>query len=145
MDEVTQPIVFFLELSHDAIDFSAIDGFQVTPGCIGEHFFSQTTNDQALALHQHLLEFHDVGDLLAVLDEDLASLGIDELFGERIGKEQRAILARRYDRRSDPAPVLSERRTGAIYAPAIVAASEALSEVPRHNFHPLELDGEDDD
>ncbi len=73
------------------------------------------------------------------------SKAIDELFGERVGKEQRAILIRRYDRRADPSPVLSERRTGAIYAPALVVKPDALSEVPRHNFHPFILDGEDDE
>jgi hypothetical protein len=70
---------------------------------------------------------------------------IDELFGERIGKEQRDALAARYDRRNSPAPVLSAPRTGAIYAPAIVAAPAQLREVPRHNFHPLVLGGEDDE
>lgn len=70
---------------------------------------------------------------------------IDEMFGERIGKEQREALAARYDRRRSPARVLSEPRTGAIYAPAIVAAPERLREVPRHNFHPFILSGEDDE
>lgn len=70
---------------------------------------------------------------------------IDELFGESIGKEQRDALAARYDRRSSPAVVLSEPRTGAIYAPAIVAAPERLREVPRHNFHPFIIGGEDDE
>lgn len=68
---------------------------------------------------------------------------IDELFGERVGKEQRDALAARYDRRSSPAVVLSEPRTGAIFAPAIVAAPERLREVPRHNFHPFIIGGED--
>jgi len=71
---------------------------------------------------------------------------IDELFGERIGKEQRQVLAARYDRRGgSPARVLSEPRTGSIYAPAVVVAPERLREVPRHNFHPFILDGEDGD
>jgi len=68
---------------------------------------------------------------------------IDELFGEGVGKEQRDALAARYDRRSSPAVVLSEPRTGAIFAPAIVAAPERLREVPRHNFHPFIIGGED--
>lgn len=71
------------------------------------------------------------------------SLAVDELFGERIGKEQRAVLAARYDRRGSTAPVLSEARTGSIYAPAVVVSPERLREVPRHNFHPFILDGED--
>lgn len=70
---------------------------------------------------------------------------IDELFGERVGKEQRDALAARYDRRSSPAVVLSEPRTGAIFAPAIVAAPERLREVPRHNFHPFIIGGEDEE
>jgi len=70
---------------------------------------------------------------------------IDELFGEGVGKEQRDALAARYDRRSSPAVVLSEPRTGAIFAPAIVAAPERLREVPRHNFHPVIVGGEDEE
>ncbi|HUD94706.1 hypothetical protein, partial [Sphingobium sp.] len=70
---------------------------------------------------------------------------IDELFGERIGKEQRAILMERYDRRDRAAPVLSAPRTGGIYAPAVVAAPERLREVPRHNFHPFILGAPTDD
>ncbi|WP_261405441.1 nucleotidyltransferase [Chenggangzhangella methanolivorans] len=60
---------------------------------------------------------------------------VDELFGERIGKQQRAVLAKRYDRRDTGAPILSAPRTGGIYAPAIAPASAPLVEVPRHNFH----------
>ena len=74
---------------------------------------------------------------------------IDELFGERIGREQRALLMERYDRRDGASPVLSAPRSGGIHAAAVVAAPERLSEVPRHNFHPFILggipDGEDED
>jgi hypothetical protein len=74
---------------------------------------------------------------------------IDGLFGERIGKEQRAILMERYDRREGATPVLSAPRTGGIFAPAIVPAPERMREVPRHNFHPFilgdTLDGKDED
>ncbi|MBO6560476.1 MAG: nucleotidyltransferase [Nisaea sp.] len=70
---------------------------------------------------------------------------IDDLFGERVGKEQRAVLAARHDRRKDPTPILSADRSGAIQAPAIVVSSEQYREVPRHNFHPSVLDGEDDE
>lgn len=70
---------------------------------------------------------------------------IDELFGEKVGKEQREALAARYDRRSSAAPILSAPRTGAIHAPAIVAAPALLREVPRHNFHPMIIGGEDDE
>ena len=71
------------------------------------------------------------------------SKAIDELFGERIGKEQRRVLAERYDRRVGTAPLLSEARTGAIYAPSIVAVPERLREVPRHNFHSMIIGGRD--
>lgn len=72
------------------------------------------------------------------------SEAIDELFGERIGTEQRRILAARYDRRESDSPVLTESRTGAVYAPAVVATPERLQEVPRHNFHPMILDDQDE-
>lgn len=78
---------------------------------------------------------------------DIAN-AIDELFGERIGREQRAILKERYDRRDGAKPVLSEPRTGGIYAPAVVVTPERMREVPRHNFHPFILgeakDGKDE-
>ncbi|ABS65809.1 conserved hypothetical protein [Xanthobacter versatilis] len=70
---------------------------------------------------------------------------IDELFGERIGREQRAILMERYDRRDRVESVLSAPRTGGIYAPAVAAAPERLREVPRHNFHPFILRAPTDD
>lgn len=64
---------------------------------------------------------------------------IDNLFGERIGAEQRKVLAQRYDRRDGGESILLEPRTGTIKAPAIVAASPRLAEVPRHHFHPMIL------
>lgn len=91
---------------------------------------------------EHLAERLDFMASASLAD---ISKAIDELFGERIGKEQRAILAKRYDRRSGSTPILSERRTGAIVAPAIIASADALAEVPRHNFHPFILDSEDDE
>jgi hypothetical protein len=69
---------------------------------------------------------------------------VDELFGERIGTEQRRVLEERYDRRESSAAVLSAPRTGTIKAPAIVATASKLREVPRHNFHPFIL-GRDHD
>jgi len=69
---------------------------------------------------------------------------VDALFGERIGRKQRELLAERYDRRSGSAPILSAPRTGAIVAPAIVTSPERYREVPRHNFHPFLLGGADD-
>ena len=72
------------------------------------------------------------------------SQAIDELFGERIGKEQRQVLAERYDRRDNPSTVLSGARTGSIASPAIVTSSSAYREVRPHNFHPFVLDSEDE-
>jgi len=72
------------------------------------------------------------------------SAAIDELFGERIGKEQRQILAARYDQRNTSPRVLSEPRTGTIHAPAVVVAPERLEEVPPHHFHPSIIDDADD-
>ncbi len=71
--------------------------------------------------------------------------GIDELFGERIGKQEREALAKRYDRRADAAPILAQHRTGAVFAPGIVTSRETLREVPRHNFHPFRLGSDDDE
>ena len=71
--------------------------------------------------------------------------GIDELFGERIGRQEREALAKRYDRRADAAPILTQPRTGSVFAPAIVTSRETLREVPRHNFHPFRLGSDDDE
>ena len=70
---------------------------------------------------------------------------IDELFGERIGKEQRRVLAERYDRRHDSGGILTTPRSGAVKAPAIVTSTTSLREVPRHHFHPFTMDTEDDE
>jgi hypothetical protein len=70
---------------------------------------------------------------------------IDELFGERIGREQRAILAARHDRRATVTPILAAPRSGLIQAPAVVVAPERFREVPRHNFHPMRLDDPHDE
>ena len=70
---------------------------------------------------------------------------IDDLFGERVGREQRAVLAARYDRRASASPILAAPRTGSIQAPAVVVTPERFREVPRHNFHPFLLDGADDE
>jgi hypothetical protein len=58
------------------------------------------------------------------------SKAIDELFGERIGKEQRRILAERYDRRSEASSILTAPRGGAVKAPAVVTSTAGLREVP---------------
>jgi hypothetical protein len=96
------------------------------------------------ALAAHLEYLADRLNFMATASLADIAKTIDELFGETIGKEQRAALAARYDRRSSPAAVLAAPRTGAIVAPAIAAAPERLREVPRHNFHPYVL-GEDDE
>ena len=86
------------------------------------------------------------GRLDAMARAPLADIarGVDDLFGERIGREQRAVLAERYDRRGGTTPILSAPRSGAIQAPAIVTSPERYREVPRHNFHPSALDDEGD-
>lgn len=61
--------------------------------------------------------------------------GIDELFGERVGTEQRRILKERYQRNKDDPSLLLRPGTGQVYAPAIVRATEIVREIPRHNFH----------
>lgn len=70
---------------------------------------------------------------------------IDELFGERIGREQRAVLAARHDRRNTVAPILAAPRSGLIQASAIVVSPDRYREVPRHNFHPMLLGDPDDE
>lgn len=68
---------------------------------------------------------------------------VDELFGERVGAEQRRILKQRYARSDSAAALLIEQGSGQIYAPAIVRPRETLKEIPRHNFHPMKLNDED--
>lgn len=80
---------------------------------------------------------------MAPLD-DIARM-IDALFGERIGREQREVLARRYDRRAAATPVFAVPRTGAIAAPTNITPRAQAREVPHHNFHPIIICGEDDD
>ena len=92
-------------------------------------------------LAEHLELLADRLNRMATASLSEISKAIDELFGERIGKEQRRVLAERYDRRVGAAPLLSEARTGAIYAPSVVVASDRLREVPRHNFHSMIIGG----
>lgn len=73
------------------------------------------------------------------------SKSIDELFGEGIGKEQRRILAERYDRRNEPSEILTAARSGTIKAPAIVTSAEGLHKVPHHHFHLFVKDTEDEE
>ena len=71
--------------------------------------------------------------------------GVDELFGERIGRKQRDVLVGRYDRRQDAKPIFAAPRSGAILSPAVAAPSNQNREIPRHHFHPFLLTDEDDD
>ena len=77
----------------------------------------------------------------APLDE--ISKGVDELFGEKVGKEQRRILKDRYDRRNDASEILAKPGTGEVFSPAIVTERAGLKTPPRHHFHPMKL--EDDE
>jgi hypothetical protein len=94
---------------------------------------------------------HLAGRLVSMASAPLADIAdaIDDLFGERIGREQRALLMKRYDRRDGVSPVLSAPRSGGIYSPTVVVAPERLREVPRHNFHTSNIcdivDDEDED
>ena len=74
-------------------------------------------------LAEHLELLADRLNRMAAASLSEISKAIDELFGERIGKEQRRVLAERYDRRVGAAPLLSEARTGAIYAPSGIVSS----------------------
>jgi hypothetical protein len=89
---------------------------------------------------------HLVERLNAAAAASLAEISkvIDELFGERIGQEQRRVLSERYDRRDKPTTILTEPRTGSMVAPAIVKSPSAYREVRPHNFHPFILDSEDE-
>jgi hypothetical protein len=86
---------------------------------------------------------HLADRLLHMASAELSAVAniVDELFGERIGRESRTLLVERYDRRETNAPVLSGVRSGAIASPAIVHASAKAQEVPRHNFHASKIDG----
>lgn len=69
--------------------------------------------------------------------------GIDDLFGESIGKEQRRILKERYDRRENASPISVRPRSGQIVAPVEIAP-ENVREVPQHRFHPFVMDDDDE-
>ena len=69
--------------------------------------------------------------------------GMSELFGERIGKEVRAILTKRFDTRAGTTTNLVQSATGNIKAPAIVGPAPDVRAVPRHNFHPVRIEDND--
>lgn len=96
-------------------------------------------------LAEHLEYLTERLEAAATLPLAEISEAIDDLFGERIGREQRKVLAGRYDRRKDPSSILIAPRTGAIVAPSIAVAPERYREVPRHNFHPMILTNDDDE
>lgn len=96
-------------------------------------------------LAEHLEYLTERLEAAATLPLAEISEAIDDLFGERIGREQRKVLTSRYDRRKDSSSNLIAPRTGAIAAPSIVVTPERYREVPRHNFHPMILmDGDDE-
>jgi len=70
---------------------------------------------------------------------------VEELFGERVGQEQSAVMAKRYDRRGGAATIFATPRTGAM-SPVRDATSQRRREVPRHHFHagPLSFDADVD-
>lgn len=76
---------------------------------------------------------------MAPLNDVLAI--VEDLFGERVGKEQRAILKDRYDRRADKKPIKYERGTGAIVAPGLAAPATVTSAIKEHSFHPGIIEG----
>jgi hypothetical protein len=84
---------------------------------------------------------------MAIAPLDDMAKAIDDLFGEGVGSEQRAILAKRYDRRDAATPVFAAPRSGAIAGPAVTTprAQTQAREVPLHNFHPMTIGGEDDE
>jgi hypothetical protein len=64
---------------------------------------------------------------------------VDILFGERVGQQQRKVLAQRYDRRDNETSVFAQPGSGQVFAPAVVTPKSDVREVPRHRFHPLVL------
>jgi hypothetical protein len=60
---------------------------------------------------------------------------IDELFGEKVGADQRRILKERYQRGKEDPSLMLKQGSGQVYAPAIVRPREEVREIPRHNFH----------
>ena len=78
----------------------------------------------------------------APLDEILKN--VDRLFGERVGRRQRDVLASRYDRREKEAPLLGQTGSGQVFAPAVVVPSESAQEIPKHSFHPFVMKAESD-
>ena len=93
---------------------------------------------------EHLEYLCDRLDQMAIAPLDGMAKVIDELFGERVGKAQREAMAARYDRRQEPGRLFAAPRSGAIASPTIVPASQTYREVPRHNFHPMILGGQDE-
>ncbi len=66
VDEVAQVGAVPSQLLDDAVDFAAIDRFQLSSGGVGQHLFGEAAHHQWLAAQEHLLELDDVGDLGAI-------------------------------------------------------------------------------
>ncbi len=69
---------------------------------------------------------------------------MSELFGERVSTEVRSILKNRFDTRAGTSANLVQAATGNVAAPAIVRVSNDVRPVPKHNFHSLIIESEDD-
>ncbi len=82
-----------------------------------------------------LMKFSDQLEKMASASLQKISKMIDDLFGERIGEEQRRILAERYDRRDNDSALLTASVSGEIHSPAILTKRDDLREIPRHHFH----------
>lgn len=63
MNEVAEAVLFFAEVPDDAVDFSAVSGFEAAASGVGEHFFGEAADDLGLALFEHFLELDDVANL----------------------------------------------------------------------------------
>jgi hypothetical protein len=98
-------------------------------------------------------DMETLGGVLEALVEKLTRLaraplteivaGMSDLFGDRIGKDVRAILTKRFDTRAGTTTSLVQTVTGNVKAPAIARPAPDIRAVPRHNFHPVHI--EDDD
>ena len=108
----------------------------------GEGHIGQRNMEACAAALEMLCE--RLNEMCSASLSDIAE-GIDDLFGERIGQEQRKLLAERYDRRDGKSEIVMEPRTGGVRAPAVVVSTRKFDEVPRHNFHPFVIKKEDDE
>ncbi len=64
---------------------------------------------------------------------------VDDLFGERFGREERQILKTRYDRRDANSGLFIQSGSGTIFSPAIVKSRVDVQSIPQHHFHPVRM------